>query len=65
MKKKKKEEEIRKTLSKTMTHYCPGELFFFLSESKKILASFINRNAKECIVYFSYSEEYTFDENGC
>ena len=48
-----------------MTHYCSGELFFFLSEGKKALASFINRNTKECIVYLNYSEEYTFDENGC
>ena len=35
-------QEIRRTLSKTLRHYCPGELFFFPSEGKKVLTSFIN-----------------------
>ena len=36
-----------KALSETLRHYCPDELFFFPSECKEILTSFINWNTKE------------------
>lgn len=38
----------KSAFSKTLKHYCPGKLFSLPSEGKKVLASFINRDNKEC-----------------
>ena len=57
--------EIRRTISKTLRHYCQGELFFFPSEGRKVLASFINWNTKEYTAYINYSEEFASSGNGC